>query len=136
MTTLKLDIFLLQKPFFFTLGYCLETMDIQSGLLSNVDGSDLVLVERTTGYITLTDLPITNNQAERPSLDSEFNRRVIVRAFILRLLSPTSSTTPSGAGKEPTSVKVTVAFLTKKPGDTNFSPVFDGVSPLEKVRTK
>jgi len=111
-------------------------MDSQSGLLSNVMGSESVSVDKPTGYVTLVDLPITDSQADSPSLDTEFNRRVIVRAINLRLLSPTSSTTPRGAGEEPTPVEFTIAFLTKKPGASEFSPVLDGVIPLEKVRTK
>ena len=108
-------------------------MDSESGLLSDVKSRGLELLDKSKGSFQLTNLPITEGAEESPSLDSIFQRRVIVRAISLKLL-PTSSTTPSGTAEKPTPVKVILAVLVKTPGDAQFSPVLEEGSQQEKVR--
>ncbi|XP_038045127.1 mucin-3A-like [Patiria miniata] len=116
-----------------TQGYCLESMDSESGLLSDVRGRGSVLPDKTKGDIQLTDLPITPEAEEPSSLDSDFNGRVIARAIRFRLQSTISSTTPTGAGEEITPLEITLTLLVKKPGDSDFTPVLEGDTTQKKI---
>ena len=109
-------------------------MDSESGLLSDVTGRGSVLTDQATGNVQLTDLPITAEAEVPSSLDSQFTRRVIVRAIRFRLQSTISSTTPTGAGEEITPLELTLALFVKKPGDTEFTPILDEDTAQVKVR--
>ena len=107
-------------------------MDVDSGILAVIQAKNSVSVSGTDSQVTLTNLPITGEEENTPTLHGVFKQPVTVRAITLTLLSPSSSPTPQPAEKrEP--VQVEIAFYTTKSRDTDISTLSEDVNPQSKV---
>lgn len=135
--------FITHLPNFSNAGYCLEPMDGEQGLESSVRPTGNLTINDETSYLTITVLPIGEGQSDIPSVERQFNRPVNVRGVVITLRSPestsatgqpeTGTTTPQPAAQQ-RPINVTLTFLTKKPGDEDFSPLTDSSTNLPKVR--
>ena len=134
--TQSLSLFRPARHFLFSLGYCLEPMDEESGLLPKLSGGQSVSIREDKPYVTLTGLPISDQAADRPRLESQFPRPVTVTAFDLKLIPSQSSTTPAASSTQPLSLQLTVVVLAKKAGDADFTPLKETGGAAEKVGIK
>ena len=107
-------------------------MDVESGILAALQADNSVSVSGTDSQVTLTDLPITEDKEQKPTVHGLFKQPVAVRAITLTLMSPSRSTT-SQPGEKRKPVGVRIVFYTTKSRDTDISTPSDDVNPEPKV---
>ena len=118
-------------------------MDGERGLESEVTPVGGLTVDEANSYLTITDLPVDPSSSDVPGVERKFRRPVRITALLMTLRPPQSASAPSQpvtsastpefvAGGR--SVQVTVTLLTKKPGDTTFTPLTDDSTNQPKVK--
>jgi hypothetical protein len=125
-----------------TPGYCLEPMDGERGVQSEVTEVRGLAVDEETSYVTITDFPDDPSSSDVPSLERRFREPVRLTALVLTMVLPqstaspsqpaTSASTPESAAL-PTSVQLSLTLYTKKPGDPTFTPLIDDSTGQPKL---
>ena len=109
-------------------------MDGDSELQAKFQVGGALARDDKSGYVTIQEVPINNNQAtEPPRLDTEFIRRAIVSGISLQLRSLTSSTTPQSSDAQKPPVQVKLVLFTKTPGNDSFLPFMDDTNVQQRV---
>lgn len=113
-------------------------MDGEDGLRGNMSStSDLITiqVENGTTYIKFDSLPLGEDAKSTPSVDGTLARKASIRAISIRLITSSSSLTPSPTGTEEP-VSVTIEFFIKKTRDGDFEALLLEGSQKAKVRMR
>jgi len=123
-------------------GYCLEPMDGEKGLEAKVTPGGTLTIDEDTSYLTITKMPIGQSSSDIPSVERRFREPVSLRAVVMTLRSPKSTSAPSQpetGTQQPAAqeklVEVTLTLQTKKPGEDDFTPLIDDSTGEPKVRT-
>ena len=120
---------------FSNVAVCMEPMDGEDGLESNVTLSGTLIMDEESPYMTFSEPPNGQSPSDAPSVLRKFNRPVIVKGLqVVALSSPTSESTTA---KQPTpreeSVTISMKVLTKKPDESQFSTITDESSQRPRV---
>jgi len=115
-------------------------MDGDKGPEARVTVGGTLKIDEETSYLTITKLPIDGTSSDIPSVERVFSKPVNVRAVVLTLRSPKSTSDPSQpetGTQQPTTqeevVDVTLTLQTRKLGETDFTELIDDSTNLPKV---
>ena len=107
-------------------------MDEDSRILTDVQAKNSAVVNEADGRVTLTNLPITGEEDNKPTLHGLFRNPVSIGALQITLLSPSSSSTPESVDL-PEVVPVEIAFFTTSARDTDIDTPSNEVDAEPKV---
>ena len=110
-------------------------MDGDNDLESQVTADGALTIDDQTSYVSITELPISQSSGTFPSVERKFRRPVRITALrtTLRSTSQPGEGTTTTPAPEQQPAEATVTLLTKKPGDTNFTPLLDEATNQPKV---